>query len=290
MSKHISAVIAVAVLALAPGALAQVQGTVDITPEEHAYQARTDARIRAWIHEDNHEASEEERTFINDHWRRTARLHRIRHLAMEAHDMATVARVDAILTRADNVLEIQIGRMRGRAPIMTVAPGTIDVTTAPPPLQVEVQGAAPSPRHVWVPGYWHWYGSRHVWQTGHWAEPPQPGMTYEPARWENRNGHYFFNDGRWRVAQVAPTVVYEPPPPPAQVVEVETAPPAPIVEVRPPGQRGGVWIPGFWHWNGAHHVWIGGHWSAARVGMRWEPDHWVRSGRGYRLEHGRWAR
>ena len=293
MSKHISAAVIAAVLAMGPSALAQVQATatVEITPEEQAYEARTDARIRAWIHEDNHDATEEERTFVNDHWRRTARLWRIRHLAMQAHDMATVARVDAILTRADNVLEIQLGRMRVRAPIMTVAPGAIDVSVAPPPPQVEVQGAAPSPRHMWVPGYWHWYGGRHVWQPGHWAEPPQPGMTYEPAKWENRNGHWIFIDGRWRVgANVTPTVVYEPPPPPPQVVEVEAAPPPPLVEVRPAAPRAAVWIPGYWHWNGSRHVWIGGHWSAARAGMRWEPDHWVRTGRGWRMEHGHWAR
>jgi hypothetical protein len=288
MLKHVSAAIAVAALALAPSALAQV-GAVEITPEEQAYQARTDARIRSWIHEENHEVSEEERTFINDHWRRAAKLHRIRHLAMQAKDMATVARVDALITRLDNVLEIQLGRMRMRAPIMTVAPSAIDVTTAPPPDQVENQGAAP-PGQVWVKGYWHWNGARHVWQGGHWAPPPQPGMIYEPARWESRNGHYFFNDGRWRVAAVASPVVYEPPPPPAQVLEVQTAPPAPLVEVRPAGPRGGVWIPGFWRWNGARHEWIGGHWSAARVGMRWEPDHWVRTPAGWRMEHGRWAR
>src|SRR5678815_1929878 len=175
MSKHISAAVVAAVLAIAPSALAQVVN-VEITPEEHAYQARTDARIRAWVHEDNHEVSEEERTFINDHWRRSARLHRIRRLARDAKDMATVARVDAMLTRLDNVLEIQLGRMRIRAPIMTVAPGTIDVTTAPPPPQVETQGAAPSPRHIWTPGYWHWQGGRHAWQPGHWVEPPQTGM------------------------------------------------------------------------------------------------------------------
>lgn len=290
MSKHISAVVVAAVLAVAPSAFAQVV-TVDVTPEEQAYQARTDARIRSWIHEDNHEATEEERKFINDHWRRAARLHRIRHLAMQAKDMATVARVDTILGRADNVLEIQLGRMRIHAPIMTVAPVGIDITQAPPPEQVEVQGTAPSPRHMWVKGYWHWNGSRHVWLPGRWTEPPQTGMVYEPARWENRGGRWVFNDGRWKLgAPPAPTVVYEPPPPPAQVVEVETAPPPPMVEVRPAGPPRAVWIPGYWQWNGSRHMWISGRWSAARAGMRWEPDHWVRSGNRYRLEHGHWAR
>jgi hypothetical protein len=291
MSKRISAVIVAAILAAAPSALAQVNVNVDVTPDEQAYQARTDARIRAWIHEDNHDATDEERNFINDHWKRTARIWRIRHLAMEAHDMATVQRCDALLGRADNVLEVQLGRMRVHAPILTVAPGAIDVQTAPPPDQVEVQGTPPSPRHVWVKGFWQWNGQRHVWNAGRWAEPPQAGMVYEPARWEPRNGRYVFIDGRWRLgAPPAPNVVYEPPPPPAQVVEVQAAPPPPIVEVRPAAPRGGVWIPGYWHWNGQRHVWISGRWSAARAGMRWEPDHWVRTPHGYRMERGHWVR
>lgn len=289
MFKQVSALAIIALVTVAPAVRAQVN--VDIAPEQYAYQARTDARIREWIHRENHEASEEERTFINEHWRRSARLWRIRHLANEAHDTATVTRVDAMLARADLVLEHQLDRMRMHAPVMQFAPGTIEVQTAPPPPQVEVQGVAPSPRHIWTPGYWHWNGARHVWVGGHWQEPPQVGMTWEAPKWENRGGRYYFNDGRWRAATVAPTVVYEPPPPPAQVVEVQAAPPPPIVEVRPaPPVATSVWIPGYWQWNGNRHVWVAGRYSAPRVGMRWEPDHWVRTPAGYRMEHGRWAR
>lgn len=292
MLKTASALVAVvAVIAAAP--LARAQGVVvDVTPEEQAYQARTDAHIRQWIHEENREATEEERHYITQHWERAAKLWRIRKLARAANDMATVARVDRLMARADILLQNQLARMRMHAPVMTMAPGEVEVATAPPPPQVEVQGAPPAPGNVWTPGYWHWNGHRHVWIRGHWAAPPQVGMTWEPAKWENRGGRWYFRDGRWAVGAVAPNVVYEPPPPPAQVVEVETAPPPPMVEVRPAGPRGGVWIPGYWHWNPAihRHVWIGGRWSAARAGMHWEPDHWVHVGRAWHLEHGHWAR
>ncbi len=290
MFKHVSALAVISMLTLSPLASAQPQMVVDIGPEQQAYQARTDARIRGWIHEDNREATEEQRTFIGEHWRRSARLWRIRHLAGDAHDQATIARVDLLLNRADHILEIQLGHMRLRAPVMQYAPGSIEVQIAPPPPQVEVQGAPPSPRHMWTPGYWHWNGARHVWIGGHWSEPPQTGMVFEPAHWDNRGGRYFFVDGRWKFgAPPAPTVVYEPPPL-VQVIEVQAPPPPPIVEVRPAGPSGGVWIPGYWHWNGQRHMWISGHWSAARVGYRWEPDHWQRTPAGYRMVQGHWSR
>jgi hypothetical protein len=291
MLKSASALVAVvAVLAVAPSARAQGV-TVDISPEQQAYQARTDAHIREWIHDGNHEATDDERHFIQDHWRRAARLWRIRHLAKAAHDMGTVARVDRILARADMILEKHLQRLRAHAPIMTVAPGEVVVTTAPPPPPAEVQGTPPAAGNVWVPGYWHWNGHRHQWVRGHWVAPPQTGMVWVPAKWENRGGRWFFRDGRWRVsAPPAPTVVYEPPPPPPTVVEVQAPPPPPLVEVRPPPPPNGVWIPGYWHWNGHRHTWISGRWSAPRRGMHWEPDHWVHDGRRYHLERGHWAR
>ncbi len=291
MHKPLSALAIVAMLGASSSALAQPLVNVDVTPEQQAYQGRTDARIRNWVHEENRDVTDEERSFINEHWRRAARLWRIRHLAQQANDAATLARVDALLLRADNVLEHQIMRMRAHAPVMQFAPGMVEVTQAPPPPQVEVQGNPLQPGQVWAPGYWQWMGGRHVWQPGHWVMPPQQGMVYDAPRWENRSGRWAFNEGRWRMgAPPAPTVVYEPPPPPPQVIEVQMAPPPPIVEVRPNAPPGSVWIPGYWHWNGQRHMWIGGRWSAARAGMRWEPDHWVNTGRGYRMEHGRWAR
>src|SRR5258708_6937286 len=105
------------------------------------------------------------------------------------------------------------------------------------------------------------------------APPPPPRVEVQVAR---PSPNHIWIAGHWRVAAPpAPTVVYEPPPAPVQPVEVEVAPPAPIVEVRPAEPfTGAVWIPGYWQWNGAHHIWVGGRWSAPRAGWTWEPAHW----------------
>lgn len=286
MKRSTALIAVVGLFAFAPALHAQVQEM----PEQRAYEGRMDAQIRSWIHDQNKAATDEERTFVADHWKRAERIWRIRQLAQAAKDTATVTRADALLLRADHILEEHLRALRGHAPVMTMAPmGVEGVTMAPPPPQVEVQGAAPSPRHVWLPGFWQWNGSRHVWQAGHWAEPPEPGMVWDAPKWQNQGGKWAFMDGRWHPgAPPAPTVVYEPPTTPEVVVA--TAPPAPLVEVRPAGPANGVWIPGFWHWNGSRHVWVGGRWSAPKPGMRWEPDHWEHRGNQWALVHGRWAR
>ncbi len=272
-------------VAFSPVLRAQVE---DETPEQRSYEGRMDAQIRSWIHEQNKAATDEERTFVADHWKRAERLWRIRRRALAAKDNGSVARCDALLLRADKILENHLLALRGHAPVMTMAPsGVEDVTVAPPPPQVEVQGTAPSPNHRWLPGYWQWNGSRHVWQAGHWAEPPEPGMLWDAPKWENHGGKWAFVDGRWHPSPAAATVVYEPPTTPEVLVSPQ--PPAPLVEVRPAGPANGVWIPGYWQWNGNRHVWVSGRWSAPKAGMHWEPDHWEHRGSQWALVHGRWA-
>lgn len=165
----------------------------------------------------------------------------------------------------------------------------VRVVGAPPPVRVEVATARPSPNHVWVAGHWAWRGNQHVWMPGHWMMAPGSGYTYEQARWEQQNGAWVFIEGHWRAPAPQPTAYYEPPAPVEVVANAE--PPAPIVETRPAMPfAGAVWMPGYWHWNGHHHVWIGGRWSAARAGWTWEPHHWVRTPAGWRMEHGHWRR
>jgi hypothetical protein len=289
--KKTAPLIAAAVLLAPLSVHAQAGVVVDESPEQRSYEGRMDTQMRSWIHEGNHEVTEEERGYINDHWRRAARLWRIRKLAQEAKDNASIARVDALVAKLDHTLEEHIRRYREHAPVMTMAPPVWDVTVAPPPPQTETQPPSPGAGQVWTPGYWQWNGSRHVWSGGHWTPPPQVGMTWQAPKWENRAGHWQFEEGKWMAAQAAPTVVYEAPP--VQPVEenVVVAPPPPIVEVRPaaPSPQH-VWINGYWHWNGSRHVWVGGRWSAPRAGMRWEPDHWVHDGRIYKRVPGRWAK
>ena len=291
MRRMKRALIAAAVLLAPLAAQAQVSVTVDEMPEQRSYEGRMDTQLRSWIHEGNHEVTEEERGFINDHWKRAAKLWRIRKLAQDAKDAASVARVESLMAKLDRTLEEHIRRYREHAPVMTAPPPVWDVTTAPPPPQQETQPPSPGAGHVWVPGFWQWNGSRHVWSAGHWAEPPQTGMTWQAPKWENRAGHWQFEEGKWMAVQAAPTVVYEAPPVQALEENVTVAPPPPIVEVRPAAPSPNhVWIPGYWHWNGSRHVWVGGRWSAPRAGMRWEPDHWEHHGNVYRRVPGRWTK
>jgi hypothetical protein len=284
MLKYLS-LLPLILVAAAPLAHAQVDTE---TPEQHTYEGRMDRDIRSWIHEGNRAVTPEERSAVTEHWRRAARLWRIRKLAAAAHDMASVRRADALLARADKILEKQIGRFRSHAPVLTEAPPMVEVTQAPPPPRAETRPLQPSPHAMWVPGFWAWDGHRHAWNAGRWAEPPQQGMTWEAPKWENHGGKWGFHEGRWRAAAPAPNVVYEPPPAEPEVT-VPTPPPPPVVEVRPPQPPKAVWIPGYWHWNGRRHVWVGGRWSAPKPGMKWQPDHWEHTGRGWHMVHGHWS-
>jgi len=167
----------------------------------------------------------------------------------------------------------------------------VRVTIAPPALRLEVVPQPPSLRHQWVAGYWAWHAGRQVWIEGHWTLPPAPGYVWQPASWENRGGVWFFYEGYWRPADAPdPGAVYQPPPPPGRAEIVETAPPAPIEEVRPPLPfPDALWIPGYWDWNGLRHVWVAGRWSARPPGYVWEDYRWKhrRDGK-WEHKHGHW--
>ncbi len=66
---------------------------------------------------------------------------------------------------------------------------------APPVLRYEYR---PSHRHahVWVPGFWDWNGRHHHWIAGHYVRE-RAGYHYYPHRWEQRNGHWVREGGRW---------------------------------------------------------------------------------------------
>jgi len=178
------------------------------------------------------------------------------------------------------------------AQTFSVSVPEVRVNLAPPPPRVEVQTARPSPNHNWIGGHWAWRGNAHVWLPGHWMIAPNQGMVWENARWAQRDGGWVFVEGHWRwPSQPQPQAVYYEPAPQVEMVAT-VAPPAPIVEVQPSMPfAGAVWMPGYWHWNGAHHVWVGGRYSAGRVGYTWEPHHWERGPGGHwRMAQGRWRR
>jgi len=71
------------------------------------------------------------------------------------------------------------------------------VTQTPPPPQAEVVIAQPSPRHVWIPGYWTWRNDEYEWMAGHWELPPNSGSVWVAPRWEQEGNAYRFYEGYW---------------------------------------------------------------------------------------------
>jgi WXXGXW repeat (2 copies) len=67
---------------------------------------------------------------------------------------------------------------------------------APPALRVETYGAAPSSRHFWAPGYWHWSGRDYNWHAGGW-QLGRENHVWVGGRWANRNGRYEWMPGHW---------------------------------------------------------------------------------------------
>jgi hypothetical protein len=79
------------------------------------------------------------------------------------------------------------------------APGThvLGIRDAPPPLRHEGMTVSPSPRHVWIAGYWRHDGRAYVWVTGHWEKPPRENFVWIAPRWESREGGWVFIEGHW---------------------------------------------------------------------------------------------
>lgn len=135
---------------------------------------------------------------------------------------------------------------------------------SPPPLTpIEWQPVRPSERHVWIGGHFVPDGATLRWQAGRWSVPPEPGLRWEPAQWDDRGGRWVFLRGHFRATRpFDPTRAYAPPsqaPPPAPV------PPAPAAPEEQHANSGpapdAIWVPGYWHWDGVGFLWVAGRWS-----------------------------
>lgn len=103
------------------------------------------------------------------------------------------------------------------------------VSTEPPAPYVEVVSPAPTPKHVWVDGYWWWDGRRYVWVRGHWVRPPRAGYVWVRGGWVVHGGSYRFVHGRWLPPARAERYRYVHPPPRVRVksgARYRTAPPS----------------------------------------------------------------
>jgi len=171
----------------------------------------------------------------------------------------------------------------------------IVVQEAPPPPRQEIIIERPSPRHVWIEGYWRWQGGRHVWVGGHWDLPPREHMVWVAPRWEHRDRGYVFVAGSWRDGpavveervRVQPSAgvslklnfVAQPPPAPRREVVIESQRPS----------RDHVWIKGYYVWREGRHVWIAGHWERPpRPHAVWIEPRWEHHKEGYVFVEGFW--
>lgn len=172
--------------------------------------------------------------------------------------------------------------LAGAAVVVTTeqpAMAQVRINIAPPQPIYEVPPAAPSPAHVWVPGYWRWEAgpNKHVWTPGSYQLPPAAGNIWYPHRWFYNGSQWEYVQGRWG----APT---------GGIVEVQGgAPPALQQEVvgRPPSANH-FWVGGHWRWDGGRYAWSPGYWEVRRNASVWEPAHWQYWGGRYRFVPGHW--
>jgi YXWGXW repeat-containing protein len=115
------------------------------------------------------------------------------------------------------VIVIALLTATAQADVRVGAELNVGVRVAPPAVRVEAIPRAPSPRHVWIAGYWTHSGGRYVWVGGRYVVRPRPGAVWVAARWRPHNGQYVFEPGRWSTGpQAGPEPVVAKAPPPAQ--------------------------------------------------------------------------
>jgi hypothetical protein len=80
------------------------------------YVDKTNATIHAGVHANGKEPTQDERNLVKEHWRITMRLERIRDLAEDASDTATVNECDADLAAMDAHLQTTLVALNAKAP------------------------------------------------------------------------------------------------------------------------------------------------------------------------------
>ena len=71
-------------------------------------------------------------------------------------------------------------------------------------------------------------------------------------------------------------------------VTIGTPPPPARVEIVPAPRPGFIWAPGFWSWDGHHHVWHRGYWEREHPGEHFVPAGWVNGPHGWHFAPAHW--
>ena len=180
------------------------------------------------------------------------------------------------------------------------------VVSEPPPPREEFIIERPSPRHVWIGGYWHWQGGNYGWVRGHWMLPPREDVVWVAPRFEHRGDHRVFIEGSWRHGNAPAAAHQAPPPPPVHAaapfagrhpaeighsLAIHEAPP-PLRHEAIAGGRpspGHIWVAGYWRHDGHAYVWAAGHWERPpHEGHVWVAPRWESREGGWVLIEGRW--
>lgn len=171
------------------------------------------------------------------------------------------------------------------------------VQQPPPPPQREYIVERPSPRYVWIEGYWAWRGGRHVWVGGHWELPPRERVEWVQPHWEHRSNGYALVEGFWRDVggsgiSVGVSIGGDRSPGPSREIVVHGAPPPPrreFIDERHRPSHDAVWLTGYWRHDGRAYVWMPGHWEVPPRGYRtWSEPRWESRGGTYVFIEGRW--
>ncbi|WP_460996034.1 hypothetical protein [Spirosoma harenae] len=68
----------------------------------------------------------------------------------------------------------------------------------PPTQRVEVIPAAPSGRHVWIPGHYVRRGRNYRWVGGHYQVAPNRYTAWSPGHWQQSRRGPVWVEGHWR--------------------------------------------------------------------------------------------
>jgi hypothetical protein len=79
---------------------------------------------------------------------------------------------------------------------LTGCSGYLIATTPPPPV-MEIVVVAPSPRHVWVPGYYTYRSGTYIQVQGSYQIPPRGRTSYSQGQWQNTPKGYKRGRGHW---------------------------------------------------------------------------------------------